>query len=127
LGLLGQAWLVGPTAPATVIDGEPVLRMTLTAGERGEARFVLENHQAAACLLRPMVSALAGPGGRRWNATVVVLPRPLLLLSGEEVEAVMVVDVPAELPDGTYRGDLVMLGARDAMFEVVIEVVSGEG
>lgn len=123
-GVLGPAWLIGPAAPVTVL-GDPtvVLGMRVAAGRRGEARFVVENHQATAALIRPMLSPLTGRGGSRWSPASEVVPDPVLVMPGEQVEATLWVDVPAATSAGTYTGTLVVVGTtgRTAVTVVVVD------
>jgi hypothetical protein len=127
LGLLGPAWLVGPASPGTVLAGNgDGLAVTVPAGGRGETRFVVVNRQAAACLLRPMLTPLTGPGGGLWSAIAEVLPRPLMVMPGETAEVALGIAAPAAVPVGSHRGGLVLLGARDAEVPVTVEVTGGD-
>ena len=127
LGVLGPAWLVGPAAPVTVLAGKAGgIEVAVRAGGRGETRFVVVNHQAAACLLRPMLSPLTRPGGGLWSPTARILPRPLLVMPGEEVEVTLGIEIPPGVPAGSHRGKLVLLGARDAEVPVAVEVAAGD-
>jgi hypothetical protein len=127
LGLLGPAWLVGPASPVTVLAGNAGgLVVTVPAGGRGEARFVVVNRQGAACLLRPMLTLLTRPGGALWSAVAEVLPRPLLVMPGETVEVALGIAAPAAAPAGSHRGTLLLLGVRDAEVPVTVEVTGGD-
>ena len=111
----------------TVLAGDAGgIEVTVPAGGRGETRFVVVNHQAAACLLRPMLSPLTGPGGGLWSPIAEILPRPLLVMPGEEVEVTVGIATPPGAPAGSHRGALVLLGARDAAVPVAFEVTIGD-
>ena len=118
----GLLWTIGPAAPATALDeaSRPLLRAHAAPAGRVELAIMVENHQGATSLLRPMLSPLAGPGGRQWSPVATVTPKPLILRAGERREVTIGFDLEPGAPPGEYRGRLFLLGVRSPPIEVVI-------
>ena len=124
----GLLWAIGPAAPATSVEevDPPLLRGRAAFDGTVEMVLLIENHQAAVSLLRPLLSTLSGPGGDQRRPVAVITPRPLILRAGERVELRIALDLGADAPVGEYRGRLVLLGARSPGIELLI-FRDGEG
>ena len=86
----------------------------------------VENHQSAVSLIRPMLSALWGPGGDQLRPLAAITPRPLILRAGERVEMRISLGLGQDAPIGEYRGRLFLLGARSPAIGLLISR-DGEG
>lgn len=109
----GLSWLVGPVAPATRAR-VPDDGCTAAAAPGGSAELTVrvDNGQRAPTPIRLAVGELVGPGGTTWlpatTGTTSWLLRP-----GEVRTITLQLDVPADLPPGTYRGGLLLTGVQD--------------
>jgi hypothetical protein len=115
------AWIVGPAAPRTVASSEASeLRVDVDPGGSAELSLVLENRQAAAAPLVPVVSPFRAAGGAVWaprceTQTVVLAPhkvRPIALVLRSD----------SRPGPGVYEASLRLLGTDGGVLRLVAEV-----
>jgi hypothetical protein len=120
----GPAWVVGPTAPGTVLDAGrlPVLAADVAPGDIAELSLIFENHQRVLSVLRPMVSGFTGKSGGVWSPEAMMSPSLLVLRPGDRVEAQLRLQIPVELEPDRYQGELVLVGVGGGPVEITLTV-----
>jgi hypothetical protein len=115
---------VVPAAPGTVMmpaDGLE-LRAVGQRGGRAELALEIENLQRVHCMVTPQLTPMVSAAGVTWfpEAEVATASR---LLPPSAVERIAIpVTVPPELPDGEYRGALLLQGFRQSTVPVTITI-----
>jgi hypothetical protein len=85
-----------------------------------ELVVLVENHQSAVSLIRPMLSTLWGPDGDQLRPLAAITPRPLILRAGELIQMRIFLGLGRDAPPGEYRGRLILLGARSPSIGLLI-------
>lgn len=119
--LRGLVWSLGPVAPATSTAGEPVHGRCHPGGTCRIALDVVNAHgSAVAMVLRP--SVLRRDDGTTWRPATTA-PATAVVGPGERRRVRLTIDVPDDVPVGTYRGELGGLASRGvpAPLTIVIE------
>jgi hypothetical protein len=113
-----------PAAPGTVLlpDRDATLAAEGRPGESAELRLEVENRQRVHCMVRPMLGELVDATGVTWRPDAQADPPSRLVAPDEAAELSIAVMLPSELPAGTYRGALLLLGFRNDALPVAISV-----
>jgi hypothetical protein len=113
-----------PASPGTVVMPSKGASLE-SAGAPGEAitlQVEIENRQRVYCVVTPMLSPLAHASGTTWFPSAD-FDRPSLLIAPEQVETIAVkIPVPAEIPEGTFRGTLLLQGFRENAIPVALHI-----
>ena len=120
--------LVGPTVPGTLVlpDAGFELAGQSQAGSQLTLSVALENRQRVHSLVSPSLSPLVSDAGATWFVEAEVVPQSVLLASGETATASMNIVVPNGLPNGTYRGALLLHGYERGALPVRIVIEAPE-
>ncbi len=113
-----------PHAPGTVLQPEqpePLLAQT-HRGETCTLTLDVENRQRVHCVLSPSVTPLVAGDGTTWFPLAESRPTAHLLATDETVTVAVDLSVPDDVPDGEYRGLLVLRGVRPGGVPVVVTV-----
>jgi hypothetical protein len=113
-----------PAVPGTVLKpgGSSELKASGSAGKVVELKLEVENRQKVYCTLTPMLTPLVGASGAMWFPVAESSP-PVSLIAPEEVASVVIsLPLPSNLPNGAYRGAIMLLGFREAAIAVTVEV-----
>ncbi len=113
-----------PHAPGTVIQPDQPEPLLAQAHRGGSCSLTMdvENRQRVHCVLSPSVTPLVAGDGTTWFP--LAEPRPTALLLATDQTATVTVDlsVPDDVPDGDYRGLLVLTGVSPGGVPVVVTV-----
>lgn len=115
-----------PAAPGTVLRAgkEDALEASAQPGASVDLKLALVNRQAAHCMVTPMLSTLVDELGTTWFPQCQPSPPSCLLAPAEQTEISIQLPLPADLPDGVFRGSLHLVGFRYGGIPVVIHVSS---
>jgi len=116
--------MLSPAAPGTVVrsDGAECLSASGPAGSTVTLRVEVENRQASHCMVTPMLSVLADDGGTTWFPDAELVPASALLAPNEKRTLEVRLPLPEDVPPGSFRGVLVLLGFRAGGIPVLVEV-----
>jgi hypothetical protein len=119
--------LQGASAPATpgtvLMPGATIeLRASGTQGGVVELALEVENRQRAHSVVTPMLSPMASASGVTWFPAADPSPASLLLAPEEVATLAIRIPLPDNLPDGAYRGALLLQGFREGAIAVAIDV-----
>ena len=115
---------VVPAAPGTVVlpDGELELDANGVPGGSVDIRVEVENLQRVHCMVTPQLTPLVSAVGVTWFPATGQGGESRLVAPNAVEQVAIPVSVPAELPDGEYRGALVLQGFRSNSLPVRITV-----
>ena len=116
----------GLGSPRTVIEGPARIVLDTVAGATAKTTISVGNHQAAAGVVIPALSVLAGGRGDTWTPAHQATVEQRILLPGERTRIDLEIVVDAAVPSGRYCGELVMLGV-DGRVPVEVVVAGGAG
>lgn len=115
---------LGPSAPGTVVRADSEIELAASGVAGGDAALEVEihNRQRAHCFVTPALSPLVSGEGTTWFPNGTPDPPSLILPPDESARLRVALDLPQELPAGTYRGALILQGFRDDAIPVAVEV-----
>lgn len=115
-----------PASPGTVVKParDEIVAASGVVGERIELGVEIENRQRVHCMVTPLLGALVSADGVQWSPEVRIGSSSLLVGPGEVATIVIDVQLPGELPEGTYRGALTLQGFSGGTLPVAIAVRS---
>jgi hypothetical protein len=115
---------VMPAAPGTVLrpDDNVELRGAGRPGDVVTLELEVENRQRVHSMVTPRLEPLVEASGVTWFPELEPTPGSELVPPGEVRPLALPVQVPADLPPGTYRGALVLQGFRNGAVPVAVEV-----
>ncbi|WP_299681173.1 hypothetical protein [uncultured Roseobacter sp.] len=116
--------IVGPVTPGTVvqqIDGAGV-DLKLRPGGQAKASVTVENRQRVHSMITPMITPLVSDTGATWFAQTAFAPPTALLATDESLEFALVLDAPADMPVGVYRGAVLIYGCSDGVVPLEVTV-----
>ena len=116
-----------PAIPGTVLlpEGDLLIESSGVAGSQVELQLEVENRQRVHCVVTPMLSPLVHGSGATWFPSV--MQQASMLVAPGETETVRVqLALPPKLPDGLFRGALLLQGFRESALPVAIRVERGE-
>lgn len=113
-----------PATPGTVVmpDGSAELNAKGEAGSEVSLGVDVENRQRVHCLVTPALTPLVDAGGTTWFPAAEPSPPSTLIPPGEVKRLALALQLPADLPAGTYRGALLLPGFREGGFPVAVSV-----
>jgi hypothetical protein len=113
-----------PSSPGTVVRpaGDEIVEGAGAPGERIELRLEIENRQRVHCMVTPLLSALVSADGVQWSPELELSMPSLLVAPGDVPVLALGVQLPSQLPAGTYRGTLTLQGFRGSALPVAITV-----
>jgi hypothetical protein len=116
--------MLSPAAPGTVVrsDGAECLGAAGRPGDTVTLRVDVENRQASHCMVTPMLSVLADDGGTTWFPDADLVPASALLAPNEKRVLEVHLPLPEDVPPGSFRGVLILLGFRASGIPVLIDV-----
>jgi len=116
---------LGPAAPGTVVLAQPGQELSAEAPPGGTAELTveLENLQRVHAVVSPQITPLVSGAGTTWFAAAEPGSGFRILAPGASDSLVLRIDVPAELPPGTYRGAVMLVGFREGALPVAVRVV----
>jgi hypothetical protein len=114
-----------PAAPGTVLRHDEANEVKATGAPGGSAalRLELENRQRVHSIVTPLLEPLVADG-ITWFPAVEPPPGSTLVPPGETRPVALAVQIPGDLPPGTYRGALVLQGFRDGAVPVALTVAA---
>lgn len=114
-----------PHAPGTVIHPEQPEPLEVQGRRGGTCTLTLdvENRQRVHCVLSPTVTPLVAGDGTTWFPSAESRPASHLVATDETVTVEVELSVPDDVPDGDYRGLLVLRGMSPGGVPVVVSVV----
>lgn len=117
---------LGPAAPGTVVLAEAgrELNAVGSPGGTSELSVQLENLQRVHCVVAPQLTPLVGEDGTTWFPAADPGGTFRILTPGATDSLVLRLDVPAQLPPGTYRGAVMLVGFRDGAIPVAVKVTA---
>ena len=120
---------VVPAAPGTVVlpDDALELRAAGTPGGRVEVSLEVENLQRVHSMVTPQLTPLVSAAGVTWFPETGPGADARLVAPNAVERVAIPVAVPAELPEGEYRGALVLQGFRSNSLPVCITVQAAGG
>lgn len=117
-----------PHAPGTVLrpDAPAALAATAAPGGRASVRLDVENRQRVHTVLAATLTPLVGEDGTTWFADADVRPAFRLLAPAEQARVTLRLPVPADVPEGLYRGLVMLRGLHPGgvPLEVTVAVAS---
>lgn len=116
--------IVGPVTPGTVVqhvDGAGV-DLKLHPGAQAKASVNVENRQRVHSMVTPMITPLVSDTGATWFAQTSFSPPTALLATDEMLEFGLVLDAPANMPVGVYRGAVLIYGCSDGVVPLEVTV-----
>jgi hypothetical protein len=118
---------LSPTAPGTVLRPrkEDLLHALGTIGSKACIELHLENRQRAHTMVMPLLSPLIGLDGTTWYPESHTSGGSTLLAPGEIATLALSLDIPAELPVGSYHGAVTLVGFRNSSLPLVVTVSAG--
>src|SRR5512143_3807157 len=114
---------LGPAAPGTVVvarEGHE-LAARAQAGGTAELAVELENLQRVHAVVSPQLTPLVSDTGATWFPAVDPGSAFRIVAPGATAALALRIEVPAELPAGTYRGAVMLVGFRDGALAVSIQ------
>ncbi len=118
---------LGPAAPGTVLMPGDGMELTAEGSPGGAARLEIELHnlQRVHSMVTPQVTPLVAETGATWFPETEHPSGSRLLAPDEVATVTLALSVPPELPEGRYRGALLLVGFRDAALPVTVTVGAG--
>ena len=115
-----------PAAPGTVLvpDGSVVLQASGAPGGAVSLEVEVENRQRVHCVVTPALTPLVDASGTTWFPAAEPSPASTLVAPGEVKKLSLAVELPADLPPGTYRGALLLQGFREGGLQVTVTVTT---
>jgi hypothetical protein len=114
---------MGPASPGTVVLTDSATEITATAdGAMVKLRLELENLQRVHSVVTPQITPLVSETGTTWFPASEAAAAFRILPPGAVESLEIGLDVPKQLPPGTYRGALVLLGFREGALPVRVVV-----
>ena len=109
--LRGLQAAFSPRTPGTVVQASG-LRLSGSGPPGGSVRLDIqvENRQRVHTPVSPSVTPLVGDDGSTWYPIAELEPDAMIIGPGESRDLSIVVQLPAELPAGVFRGSLVLRG-----------------
>ena len=114
-----------PSTPGTVLLPTAGLQLeaSVAPGESVELQLEIENRQRVHCVATPMLSPLVHASGATWFPEA--MHQASLLLAPEQVEILrMRLQAPSTIPEGVFRGALLLQGFRENTIPVSITVTA---
>jgi hypothetical protein len=123
---------LGPAAPGTVVVARAghELSAQATPGGTAELTVELENLQRVHAVVSPQLTPLVSDAGATWFPAVESGSAFRILAPGATESVVLRVEVPTEVPEGVYRGAVLLVGFREGALAVNISIqgkATGEG
>jgi hypothetical protein len=112
-----------PATPGTVLmpEGALELKTTGSPGDNLELQLEVENRQRVHCVVTPMVSPFVHPSGATWFPADT--QQTSVLLAPEQIETLKIqFALPTLIPQGVFRGALLLQGFRGDAIPVAITV-----
>lgn len=123
--LRGLVWTLGPVAPTTHVHASRPVELTgVRSGGIASGRCVVTNRQRAAVTARLAASPLRNDEGFTWFPTSVSTAMAVVPAAADRTIE-LAVFVPPDLPTGTYRGSLIVLGMSGRAADLVVEISDG--
>ena len=118
--------LVGPVVPGTVIAPNPreELRADGLPGSELSLEVSFKNRQRAHSMVTPMLSPMVSEKGVTWFPNANATPASLLLATNETGTITLNLVVPENVPQGCYRGALILYGFREGALPVRLDIGS---
>ncbi|WP_299402378.1 hypothetical protein [uncultured Roseobacter sp.] len=116
--------IVGPVTPGTVVqqvDGATI-ELKMRPGAQAKATVTVENRQRVHSMVTPMITPLVSDTGATWFAQTAFTPPTALLATDEVMEFALVLDAPAEMPVGVFRGAVLIYGCSDGVVPLEVTV-----
>lgn len=115
---------VVPAAPGTVMMPADGMELKATAAAGGQAVLALEieNLQRVHCMVTPQLTPLVSAAGVTWFPAAEMATASRLVAPGGVERIEIPVAVPGELPDGDYRGALLLQGFRQSTIPVTFAI-----
>ena len=112
-----------PSTPGTVLLPREGLQLETSGapGDTVELQLEIENRQRVHCVVTPMLSPFVHASGATWFPSAV--HQTSLLLAPEQIDTIkMQLPLPAGIPDGVFRGALLLQGFRENAILVAITI-----
>lgn len=114
---------VVPAAPGTVMmPAEGLELRAAAAGGEAVLALEIENLQRVHCMVTPQLTPLVSAAGVTWFPAAEMATASRLVAPGGVERIEIPVAVPAELPDGEYRGALLLQGFRQSTIPVTFTI-----
>lgn len=115
---------VVPAAPGTVMMPAEGLELWAAGkpGGRAELSLEVENLQRVHCMVTPQLTPMVSAAGVTWFPEAEMTTASRLLAPAAVERIAIPVLIPAELPEGEYRGALLLQGFRQSTIPVTIAV-----
>ncbi|MFA3919969.1 hypothetical protein [Ruegeria hyattellae] len=116
--------IVGPVTPGTVVqqvEGSTI-ELKMRPGGQAKATVNVENRQRVHSMVTPMITPLVSETGATWFAQTAFSPPTALLATDEVLEFALVLDAPADMPVGVYRGAVMIYGCSDGVVPLEVTV-----
>lgn len=115
---------VVPAAPGTVMMPAEGLELRAQAepGGRAELSLEIENLQRVHCMVTPQLTPLVSPAGVTWFPEAEMATASRLLPPGAVEKVAIPIVVPPGLPQGEYRGALLLQGFRQSTVPVIVAI-----
>jgi hypothetical protein len=107
--------IVGPVTPGTVVQQVEgiTIELKMRPGGQAKATVNVENRQRVHSMVTPMITPLVSETGATWFAQTAFSPPTALLATDEVLEFALVLEAPADMPVGVYRGAVMIYGCSD--------------
>src|SRR4029078_8476355 len=116
-----------PSTPGTVLLPREGLQLETSGapGDSGELQLEIENRQRVHCVVTPMLSPFVHASGATWFPSAV--HQTSLLLAPEQIDTIkMKLRLPPGIPEGVFRGALLLQGFGENAILVAITVTPAQ-
>jgi hypothetical protein len=116
--------VVVPSAPGTVVMPGQAMQLSAAAPPGGQAELSVEveNLQRVHCMVTPQLTPLVSATGVTWFPALESASASRLIAPGAVEKILLNLQVPAQLPDGEYRGALLLQGFRHNSLPVLATI-----
>jgi len=115
---------LAPVTPGTVLlpEEDADLKARAVPGSTFEIALGVTNYQRVHAVAVPALDPLVSSSGTTWYPEADFSPEFSLVAPDESMKFLVRVSVPEALPGGTYVGALSLLGLRQQVFRLSVEV-----